>query len=302
MRWILIFIPLFVLFQFGFNIELKSQIVQQDIIENDSVSKYTYQGFNYLYNFQFKSTDSIITIMLNKFPTSPWTYVLKSNYYWWMIISGDISEECKNNFYLSLNQSETVLKNKSGNENLFCSILIYSYKARFELINKNYISALKQLKKYYATLSVSFGLEKDYNAFYLTSGLYNYFMNKAVSEYPLLKPFLFMFEKGNKSTGLEYLKLLSNLDDNILKTESNYFLMKIYYEMESDKLTALSYSNSLKNEYPNNFIFNYYSHKIRNCKTTENEEFKKYKKRIISSNQLTKIQKYYFQYMLKFKY
>ncbi len=146
MRFLLTLLSLFFLFQFVLINNIKSQniVKKQILIENDSVRKYTYQGFEYLYDFHFKSTDSIIGIMQKKYPKSSWTYVLKSNYYWWKIISGDISDKCKKDFYLSLAEAEKILKNKNGNENLFCSILIHSYKARFELINKKYITALTQ--------------------------------------------------------------------------------------------------------------------------------------------------------------
>ncbi len=127
-------------------------------------------------------------------------------------------------------------------------------------------------------------------------------MEKAHSDYPLLRPFLYLFNDGSKTKGLAHLKLLSYSDDKILNTESNYFLMKIYYEIESDKQSALAYSNHLKKNFKSNYVFHFYNHKIKSKKTDKKQEYKTYKKQILRSKQLIKIQKEYFLYLLRFKY
>jgi hypothetical protein len=72
---------------------------------------------------------------------------------------------------------------------------------------------------------------------------------------------LFNFSPDKKK-GIEYLKHLSQSEDIILKTEGNYFLMKIYDEMEHQAVEAEKYSSFLIEKYPENLVYCLYHLRI----------------------------------------
>ncbi len=56
---------------------------------NLSFNPVFYQAYESIYNFDFDKADSIISFAKQKFSAEAWPYILSTNYYWWLIISGD---------------------------------------------------------------------------------------------------------------------------------------------------------------------------------------------------------------------
>jgi hypothetical protein len=93
------------------------------------------------------------------------------------------------------------------------------------------------------------------NDLYLPVGLYLYFLDFFKNKNGLSRSLFFNFPEGDKRKGLEILKRCSSSSNEIISTEADYFLMKLYSTAEKDYETALIYSNNLTQKYPGNFIF-----------------------------------------------
>jgi hypothetical protein len=220
----------------------------------------SYTIFKALYSFRFRTADSLIKETKRNYPDRAISYLLSVNYYWWLIISGEDNFENRKAFYLDLNlaqQKAGAAKKNMSNEDIYTFINIYSYKARIEGLNKNYIKAVSHTNACVDYLKKSFGKEKEYEYFYLTSGLYNYYITNADEEYPILKPYLLLYPKGDLKTGIEYLLIASRSTDFALNTEANYFLTKIYLEQKNYE-TANIYCRLLGKKYPANLLYKYY--------------------------------------------
>jgi hypothetical protein len=63
------------------------------------------------------------------------------------------------------------------------------------------------------------------------------------------------FNASKKEFYLEEMKKLADSENIIVKTETNYFLMKIYSEIEQSPDKANTYKKFLNKKYPNNPFF-----------------------------------------------
>jgi len=269
--------------------------VPANTIKDERIRDYVYTGFVHLYNFEFHSADSIIDFLKSNYSYSPWTYVLSSNYYWWKIISGEKNESNAKLFLKNLAYSRDRIGKERSHENLFLRILISSFRSRYDLLDDKYISTVNEVKNQIDVIKNTFGKEEQYQAFYLTSGLYYYMVDIAYTNYLFLRPLLYFIPEGDRAKGIRYLS--KKTGDIILETESNYYLMKIYNEMESNGQQSLKYAKYLYSIYPNNYVFAEYYFRLL-IKTRKTPLTKQESELLIKSmnknKQLTTNQKEYF--------
>lgn len=269
-------------------------------ISDPRIRQLIYDEFSHLYNFEFQNTENIIRTLKRQYNQSPWTYVLCANYYWWKIISGEHTDENTDQFMKSLAASQHRIGQTQNYENMFLRILISSYRSRYDLLDANYVSTISEIRKQIYVIKSSFGLEDKYPAFYLTSGLYYYMVDNANTNHLFLRPLLYFFPKGDRNKGIRYLNRKTG--DIILETESNYYLMKIYDEIESNYSQSIRYAEQLYKQYPNNYIFarHYYDLLTKTRKSPlTNSEVNEINRQILSNNQLSEGQKSYFFVMLQ---
>jgi len=244
---------------------------------------------NELYNGSYKKADSIIQKNESEFKSNSSYYLLSANFFWWKIITGDKSKQNENQFFAQLNKSKK-LNNRKNNQNvnhidLRNSILIHAFKTRFEMLDNQYLSAVQDLKNCIDYLKTSFGKEEEYPDFLLTSGLYNYFSDYACEQYTFVRMVFKIYPRGNKHKGLLMLGQATQKSDIFLKTESHYFLMKIYFDLEKDYPKAKINCRALLNLYPENHIYQLYWIHIQK-QLNQYEDYKlKVDKFIISVNE-----------------
>jgi tetratricopeptide (TPR) repeat protein len=224
-------------------------------------SKEITSSFEKIYNYQFQSVDSTINIELKKnVEFSEWS-LLKVNVVWWQIISGYHTNKYWNKLFIS--QIENTL-NSIGKSNLeidknrYYFIILYAFRTRYDVFNDKYFSAITHLNSCINHIKKTFDKEDQYEPYYLTSGLYYYFMEKSWEDYPLLRPYLKIYPKGNKIKGLSFLFKIANSKDVFLKSEANYFLMRIFYDVEKQYDKAEFHAEYLLKLYPENIIYRYY--------------------------------------------
>ena len=217
------------------------------------------------YQFKFNTADSLIKNYFSEIKSGEEVelYMLKANIYWWKIISGINDKTTKYNYYQNLSVAEKYFDKEKdkGSGHLYKGISLYGYMARMDGLNKNYLKAFFRINDCLKYLEKSFGSESKYPFFYLSSGLYNYHIVVTAKQYPVLIPYLYLYPKGDKVKGIEFLQLAANNSNKYLSTEGHYFLMKLYLE-EKKYAAALLNVNELLNRFPQNGIFLYYKFKI----------------------------------------
>ena len=225
------------------------------------------KGFKFIYNFEFKKADSLISEFKKKYSSAPQTQILSANYFWWKIRSGEDTKENRKKYSEYLDNLEKCLDKKKeakqiSYEDVFHYINLYSYRARMELLDNHYIKALSYTTKCNAFITLSSGLEESYKPFNLTSGLYNCFMSMAKQNHPFFAPYFLFVPSCDKEKGLKQLEKCSSSSDVLLQTEANYFLMILYGEGEIDYPVSASYAEKLSSQYPNNLLYQYYLFKV----------------------------------------
>lgn len=264
------------------------------------------KGLNSLYHFRFAEADSIISDLEQNFPDHYLSSVVRANYFWWKMISQQQNDEVESNYLQSLMQVEDQLTHAAIHDNasyddLFYAIHLYAFRARLDLMNGDYFKALRHLNQSIGYISKTLGKEQQHQAFMLTSGLYNYLAGYGRREYPLLGLYTLMYPEGNMEKGLFQLKQAADGEELLVNTEANYFLMKIFFELENKPLQALEYAAILVDQYPDNLIFMYYYHRIAAGLELQAETEKSrsdYFKALKNNKQLSRSQLLYFEDLL----
>ncbi|MGD1844110.1 MAG: hypothetical protein ACFB10_01815 [Salibacteraceae bacterium] len=217
-------------------------------------------GFEAIYQFQFRRADSIRLALQKSHPKHAWTSILTVNYYWWQIITGNDSEALRKEYLQQINVALKRLDEKEEDlDHLerYTRITLYGFKARIEILNKRYISVVSLLNSYISNLKTTFDQEPEFEWYYLTSGIYNYYMERAKATHPVLRPYLSLYPKGDLEKGLEQLATAQNSTNLLLRTEAEYFLLKINLEEEEALGEAESNADALVTLYPENVFYRY---------------------------------------------
>lgn len=251
--------------------------------------------FEYLYSYQLVSADSAADVGLKKYPDRAEWALLKATVAWWQIVSGYLEDDdWKQTFTSQLKQCEQKAKDEPGDVSLYNTILVHAMRTRYDLLENNYFSAVNHLNASIDRISDSFDREENYSPLYLTSGLYYFFMQEAYDEYTLMRPYLFFYPDGDKEKGLKYLKQMSRDEDLFLRTEANYFLMRIYHDVDSNHAEARKYILRLLDEHPQNLMYRFFHIKVLwSLEDMENaeKEVDVYKQMIDANTELSSIQK-----------
>lgn len=179
------------------------------------------------------------------------------NYYWWMIISGEKSSEMKKKL---LYQLEVTKQEFIDDKNDLALLFLLSFDLRVHFYYNELISAFFCLKKINQKLAESEqnqgSLNNEY--FLVVKSLVNYINAHINDKYPFYYKLLIHKPCVDKINSIDQLKKLTRSKNNIVSTESNYFLMKIFFDNEHDFQSAEIYARTLTVNYPGNYIFSFY--------------------------------------------
>lgn len=115
-------------------------------------------------------------------------------------------------------------------------------------------SAGKNALKY---LEVSKGNEDFSPELLFGDALYNYYSVWISENYPMLKPILIFFPKGDKELGVKQLKEVA-LNAFYTRTEAQFFLMRILSGDQNDLPGAMQIAEYLSTTFPDNAYFHRY--------------------------------------------
>ncbi len=250
-----------------------------------------------LYQFKFMDADSIITDLETQHPEHYIPALARAHFYWWKMISHHPEPMIQKRYIDNLRIAEQLI-NKTythhvNDEALFHNIQVHAYLSRLDLMRGDYVSAYRNLHRSMKHLKVSFGREQFFEAFSLTTGLYNYLAGYASEHHPLLRIYFMLHPKGDMKRGIELLQKASESEQTVIATEATYFLMRIYFDLENKPEKAIAYALRLSEKYPDNLIFLYYHHKIASAlQATENAALlqKQYDEALKSNSQLNEHQ------------
>ncbi|WP_255518094.1 lipopolysaccharide assembly protein LapB [Fulvivirga sp. M361] len=222
------------------------------------------QAMNDLYNFKFDKAEQQFRWLKQKYAWHPLPYFLMGLSEWWKIMPNLNNIEHDEVFLAQMDTvisiSERLLKKPEHEiEASFFLAAAYGFIGRLHSSEerrnwRKAASAGKNALKY-----MQYSKEKHDLSPELLFGdaLYNYFSVWVPENYPLLKPILLFFPKGDKDLGIKQLKEVS-FNAFYTRTEAMVFLMRILNSYENDRPRALQMCEYLNKTFPDNPYFHRY--------------------------------------------
>ncbi|OGL47511.1 MAG: hypothetical protein A2149_01065 [Candidatus Schekmanbacteria bacterium RBG_16_38_11] len=217
------------------------------------------KSIDYLYNLDFDKAKLELNKAIEADKENPAGYFYTAMVYWERILSNPYDKEAFNLFQdwtsKSIEVAEKRIKEKGkDSESLFYLGGSYGFKARRDLIKKDWWQALWNARKGRFYLKEAFELNPQNYDTYLGLGMYDYFLDKMPK---IIKFFSFFLSlSGNKTLGLEELTKCAT-QGKFAKTEAKYVIVSIYTYLEKDYSKALPFAIELNEKYPRNPRFYY---------------------------------------------
>ena len=265
-----------------------SQVEQKMLLSDMKVQIEATEAVNDMYNFKFEKAEQQFRWLKQKYAWHPLPYFLLGLSEWWKIMPNSSSKQYDKKFLAYMDTtimiSERLIKKEDHKvEAAFFLAAAYGFKGRLYSSGerkqwRKSATAGKNALKY---LEISKGQHDLSPELLFGDALYNYFSVWVPKNYPLLKPILLFFPKGDKQLGLEQLKKVSRFAF-YTRTEAQVFLMRILNNYENDRRGAFQIGEYLYQTFPDNAYFHRYyarllysSSKFSTCEKVSKDIFVK---------------------------
>jgi hypothetical protein len=217
------------------------------------------KSINSMYNFDFASAERDFAVIMYQYPDHPLPDFLMAIGYWWRIEINVDNKRYDNIFIQYLDRANSKAKkmldqNPKNKEAAFFLAAGHGFQGRLYSERQSWTKATFAGKNALKYMEMSRGEEEFNPELLLGDALFNYFSVWIPEHYPILKPVLALFPKGNKKLGLTQLeKVASNAF--YTRVEAQYFLFRLYGSEENRPEDALRIVEYLHEKFPNNPYF-----------------------------------------------
>lgn len=217
------------------------------------------QAIDRIYNFQFAEADPLIGTIRSRYPQHPVSPMLLALKLYWQGMplrkEKPMYAEYLRQVQLTLRLADALLaRDERDPEATFFALAAHSYLALQASEEGQPVEALSEARKAYGYLRAGMKLTGTYPDFYLSTGLYNYYVVQYPQTHPAVKPLMLFFADGNKQTGLAQLET-GAARGVFTRTEALYYLVHIYAKYEMQWARALACSSRLHAQFPANLFF-----------------------------------------------
>ncbi|GAA0891447.1 hypothetical protein GCM10009122_11260 [Fulvivirga kasyanovii] len=222
------------------------------------------QAMNDLYNFKFDKAEKQFRWLKQKYGWHPLPYFLLGLSEWWKIMPNVSNTEHDEKFLAYMDTVIYISERlhdmpRHEVEASFFLAAAYGFKGRLYSSEerKNWTKSAFAGKNALKYMQESQGMHDLSPELLFGDALYNYFSVWVPENYPLLKPILAFFPKGDKELGIKQLREVS-YNAFYTRTEAMVFLMRIMGSYENNKSKALQIGEYLHQTYPDNPYFHRY--------------------------------------------
>ncbi len=212
-----------------------------------------------MYNWEFAVADSNLRILAQKYPNHPAIPFASGMILFWKYYpTSDKSSELREQMELferSTELADQILKiNPKNAEVKYIRLVARSMILRYYAEFGHYLLALGEARSLYNSILEGMKLQSEFADFYLTSGIYYYYREFYPQAYPVYRPFMSFFKKGNCELGL---KLVAKATQTgvFSQPEALSFDAHIRLRFEKDKQGGYHLYTQLSQRYPNNLFF-----------------------------------------------
>ena len=213
-----------------------------------------------LYNFKYDKAEKQFRSLRRRYPHHPMPYFLLGLSAWWKIMPTNVdTKQYDRTFFAYLDTASTyaerlVKEDPHNYEAYFFLSAANGFDARLNAERHNWRKATLSSRRSLTYLQKSREANGLSPEFLFGEALFNYYAVWIPDHYPLLKPVLLFFPKGNKQLGLSQLRTVANTGF-YTGVEAKIYLMKILNNEEHNTAAALPLARSLALKYPDNAYF-----------------------------------------------
>lgn len=231
------------------------------LLKHPGVQIESAEAINLMYNYKFYEADKEFRWLRIRYPKHPMPYFLMGLAEWWKIVPNtditDYDSQCIAYMDTTIALAEKLYDNSENKlEPSFFLAAAYAFKGRLYSERKKWTKATfagKNALKYFEKCKGNADFSPE---LLFGDGMYNYYAQWIPENYPLLKPILMFFPKGNKVNGIKELEKTANTAF-YTRVEARYFLVQIY-SMENQYDKAYEMSKYMFEQYPDNPFFERY--------------------------------------------
>jgi tetratricopeptide (TPR) repeat protein len=239
------------LFFFIIAFETKPQSSQFDSL--------VHTGIKQIYNIKFSEAEKTFRELITDYPDHPAGRFFLAMIDWWRILLEIDSEQYDEIFFQKLEDvifqcDELLKKNPENVDALFFKGGAIGFRGRLRAYRESWLKAADDGREALPIVERAANLNPNNFDVQLGFGIYNYYADVIPNEYPILKPLMLFFPKGDKQKGIEQLTNTASRG-KYAKYEAQYFLMTLYYSYENNPFKAFEYAQVLTEEFPDNPTF-----------------------------------------------
>ncbi len=213
-----------------------------------------------IYNFKYDRAEKQFRSLRRRYPNHPMPYFLLGLSSWWKIMPTNFQTlQYDKIFFAYMDTAITKAQRMYDvdNNNYEASFFLsaaYGFDARLHAERHDWRKATVSSRR-----SLNF-LKKSQEAnglspeFQFGQALFNYYAVWIPENYPLLKPVLLFFPKGDKKLGMQQLRSVA-ANGFYTATEARVFLMRILKNEENNAEEAMPVARLLANTFPDNGYF-----------------------------------------------
>lgn len=226
--------------------------------QTESESKLS-RGINYIYNVKFDSAKTLFNEVISSNPSKPEGYFFDAMTAWWALNIDRDNDALYNEFYKKIDKVEEVCdklldKNENDADALFYKGGAVGYRGLVYSIKESWLKAAQDGKTALNLLDKANELNPNNPDVKFGLGIYNYFAEFVPDKYPIIKPLMIIFPKGDKLKGLAQIKDIAN-NSRYAKSEAKFILAYLYSVYEKNYAESQFYSQELVVAYPDNSFF-----------------------------------------------
>ncbi|MDQ3021533.1 MAG: hypothetical protein M3R36_13330 [Bacteroidota bacterium] len=249
------------------------------------------KGIDYIYHLKFDSAQTEFREVINLEPQNPVGYFFDAAVDWWKINLNKENDSLDEKFFEKVEKVIEVAdsrleKNERDDNAMFYKGGALGYRGLVNSFRESWLKAAEDGREALNLLQNAYEINNNNKDVLFGIGLYNYFAEYVPEAYPVVKPLMLIFPKGDKIKGISQIKETSQ-NSRYAKNEAKYVLAYLNLIYEKNFTDAEMYSKMLTEEFPENPVFEKYLYNSYIGQGKWNEAIDGWKKVItkIDSNQ-----------------
>ncbi|MGW8122688.1 tetratricopeptide repeat protein [Roseivirga echinicomitans] len=231
------------------------------LLLNINLQKEITDAVDYMYNFDFHKAEVEFNWIKYNFPEHPLGYFLFGISNWWQMMpnmekeSPQLGDKFLAYMDTAITKAQAMVDvDKDNIEANFFLAGAYGFQGRYHSEKRNWGRATNAGRLALKYLERTQGNESFSPEILFGDALFNYYSVWIREQYPLLRPVLMFFPKGDKNLGVEQLKTVST-NAFYTRVEAVFFLMRIQAFELNETFEALRWAEYMNEQYPKNPYF-----------------------------------------------